>query len=118
MATIVVREHISLEELKRLASAGFGNLVKAVVDTEQGIIAVGGEMHADIEVLLTEQEHSKRENTWGINLYPELTGDDLVEFDSMINLKPAYGNRSRGVDNRETQEKIREMVNKLIRPTA
>jgi len=34
----------------------------------------------------------------GINLYPDVDGEDWIEFDSMINLRPASGNRSRGVD--------------------
>ncbi|MBI5220702.1 MAG: hypothetical protein HY978_02620 [Candidatus Liptonbacteria bacterium] len=115
MATVIVKEQISREELKRLTSADFGNLVKAVVDTAQEIAAIGGEMHADMEVMLTEQEHSRRENTWGVNLYLDLAGDDFLEFDSMINLKPAYGNRSRGVENPEVREKIRAVVNKLLK---
>lgn len=97
-----------------IAKGQFGNLVKAVVDVEQGIMAVGGELHADEEVLLMEQEGSKREHIWGINLYPEKTGEDWIEFDSVINLKPSFGNRSRGVDNPEIQKKIRNIVEKLV----
>jgi hypothetical protein len=61
-----------------------------------------------------EQEMSKREHLWGINLYPEKTGEEWIEFDSVINLKPSFGNRSRGVDNCEIQEKIRNIVEKLV----
>ena len=98
-----------------MAKEGFGDLVKAVVDIKQGIMTVGGDLHADMEVLLTEQEKSKREHTWGINLYPK--EDDTIntiEFDSMINLKPAFGNRSRGVENAEIRDKIRAIVKKLV----
>lgn len=83
-----IKDSISRGELKKIAEEQFGQLVKAVVDVEQEIMAVGGELHADEEVLLTELEGSKREYTWGINLYPEKTGNDFVEFDSMVNLKP------------------------------
>lgn len=114
MPIVVVKESISREDLKNIAKGQFVRLVKAVVDVEQEIMAVGGELHADEEVLLMEQEGSKREYVWGINLYPEKTGDDFVEFDSMINLKPSFGNRSRGVDNPETQNKIKIIVDKLI----
>ncbi len=98
----------------QIAKEGFGDLVKAVVDLEQEIMAVGGELHADEEVLLMEKEGSKRENTWGINIYPERGEADWVEFDSMINLKPAQGNRSRMVENSEVQEKIKQIVGKLV----
>ena len=78
-------------------------------------MAVGGELHADEEVLLSEQENSKRENTWGINLYPKKSIDNWIEFDSMINLKPSFGNRSRDVKNPETREKIINIVKKLVK---
>ena len=110
----IIKAPINRKELVNIARGQFGNLVKAVVDVGQGIMAVGGEMHADEEVLLMEQEDSKRENTWGINLYLEKTGDDWIEFDSVINLKPSFGNRSRGVDNPVVREKIKNIVEKLV----
>ena len=114
MAIQVIKKSISQEELLRLAKEEFGDLVKAVVDVKQEIMAIGGELHADEEVLLTEQEDSKRENTWGINIYPEKSENEWIEFDSLINLKPAFGNRSRDVENPEIKEKIRSIVKKLI----
>ena len=110
----IIKDSISKKELSEIAEEEFGDLVKAVVDIKQGIMAIGGELHADEETLLTEQYNSKREHTWGINLYPEKTEDDWIEFDSMINLKPAYGNRVRGIENSEIKEKIKEIVKKLI----
>jgi len=41
-------------------------------------------------------------------------GDLVKGFDSMINLRPTWGNRSRGVDNEKIQEKIKKIVNSLI----
>lgn len=110
----IVKKPISKEELKTIAKNQFGSLVKAVVDVEQEIMAVGGELHSDGEVFLMEKENSKREHTWGINLYPDKTGDDFIEFDSMINLKPSFGNRSRSVDDLEIQEKIKNIVKNLV----
>lgn len=77
-------------------------------------MAVGGELHADEEVLLSEQEGSKREDTWGINFYPKKSSADWIEFDSMINLKPHFGNRSRDVEDKAIREKITVIVNKLV----
>jgi hypothetical protein len=115
MSIIIVKEPISKEELLRMAQGQFGNLIKAVIDVRQEIMAIGGELHADEEVFLTEQENSKREDTWGINLYPEKSREDMVEFDSMVNIKPAYGNRSRGVDDLAVQEGIKAIVGKLVK---
>ncbi len=111
----IVKERISLEELSEMAKGLFGDFVKAVVDIEQGIMGVGGELHADIEVKLMEECASKRENTWGINIYPKISGEDMIEFDSMINIKPFLGNRTRGVENIQIQDRIRKLCASLIK---
>lgn len=113
MAILIVEKTIGISELREIAEQQFGNLVKAVIDVEKEIMAVGGELHSDEEVLLYEKG-SRRENIWGVNLYPEKSKDDWIEFDSVINIKPQYDNRSRGVDNFEIQEKIKAIVNKLV----
>lgn len=78
-------------------------------------MAVDAELHADEEALLLD-EGSKQENLWGINIYPEnIESDDWIEFDSMINLRPSQGNRSRSVENKETQKKIIAIVSRLVR---
>lgn len=110
----IIDKPITVAELKKIAEEGFGDLVKAAVDIEQEIMVVGGEFHMDESSFLHEQHQSKSDNTWGINLYPDKLGDDMIEFDSIINLKPALGNRTRGVDNPEIQEKIKKIVKKLI----
>ena len=92
----------------------FGNLVKAVVDIEKEIMAVDGELHADEMELLVENG-SKHQNLWGLNLYPEIETDDWIEFDSMINLKPLSGNRTRGINDPEIKEKVVKIINKLVK---
>ena len=110
----IIKDKISIEELKEMSASKFGNLVKAVVDIEKEIMAVDADLHADEEAILLV-DGSSQKNLWGINIYPELTGADFVEFDSLINLRPSQGNRSRGVDNREIQQKILGIVNKLVK---
>ena len=43
----IVKDKISLVEVKRLAEESYGEMVKTVADIGQGILAIGGEMHAD-----------------------------------------------------------------------
>ena len=109
----IIDSKTSINELKKMAEKMFGNLVKAVIDIEKEVIAVDGELHSDEEALLLEK-NSKQENLWGINLYPKLKGDDWIEFDSMINLRPSLKNFSRGIDDSKIREKIIKIVNKLI----
>ena len=111
----IVKEKITLNELKELAHEQFRSVIKAVVDIGQDIMAVGGELHVDMEVLLMEKEHSKRSDTWGINLYLDKTEDDFVDFDSMINLKPSLGNNTRNIENLDTKKKVKIIVAKLVR---
>ncbi len=106
----IITDKISKDELRKMAQTLFGNLVKAVVDCEKRILVIGGELHADEEQLLLEQG-SKQQDLWGINLYPDVNGDDWIEFDSMINIRPSQANRSRGVESSEIQNCIRGIVN-------
>lgn len=109
----IIEEPLSKKELIEIAEEGFGDLVKAGVDIEKGLMAVGGEMHADEETLLLKLG-SRQENLWGINFYPQKSEEEFIEFDAVINLRPAQGNRSRGIDNPEIQKRIRDIVKKLI----
>jgi len=109
----ILAEPISLPELRTLARGRFGHLVKAVVDIRRVVMAVDGELHADLEALLLE-DGSQQFDVWGINLYPDLEGDDWIEFDSLINLRPSAGNQTRGVEDERIQAQIREIVHRLV----
>lgn len=110
----LIKEPITNSELKKIAKERFGDLVKAAVDIKQKIMAVGGGFHSDEQTLLIEKHGSKGEDTWGINLYPDKLRDEMIEFDSVINLKPLQNNRSRDVENPEIKEKIKKIVAELI----
>lgn len=110
----VVDKNISIAELKKMAEKNFANLVKAVVDIQKEIMAVDAELHSDQERVLIEEYDSEQGNLWGINLHPDIEGENFIAFDSMINLRPSWGNRSRGVDDPKIQEKIRTIVNRMV----
>ena len=114
MRTVTDEDPISLDELRRLAAGRFGDLVKAVVDVERGIMVVDADLHADQEAELLAWG-SLQQDVWGINLYPDLPESDWLEFDSMINLRPSFGNRSRGVDDPAVRERITRLVVGLVR---
>ncbi len=112
----LVRDSITLQELKKMFEKMFDNLVKAVVDVEKEIMIVDAKMHSDQESVFLEEEESEQRDLWGINLYPHEYGNpDWIVFDSMINMRPSWGNKSRGVDDIKIQEKIRSIVNKLVK---
>ncbi len=107
----IIKNKIELAVLKE-QQCSFGDFAKAVIDVEKGIMAIGGELHADEEKSLLE-DGSKQEHLWGINIYIE-NDKYNIEFDSMINLRAWQNNRSRGVDDPEIQKKITKIVEKLV----
>ena len=111
----LLKEPVSLAKVAALAKDQFGEMLKATVDVERGVLAVGGELHSDEEAMLLE-DGSRQEHLWGINIYPEKPREGLVEFDSMINVRPSQNNRSRGVEDPEIRSRILRIVEKMIRP--
>ena len=108
----IIDSLVKMGELKQLADEQFGGeLVKAVVDVEKKIMVIGGAMHADEEAMLLEHG-SLQQNLWGINIRP--SDQDLIEFDSMINIRPSQGNRSRSVEDEAVRKNIRSIVEGLI----
>lgn len=113
MSIIIIQDRISKDALNRAAAETFGSMAKAVVDIEDGIIALGGELHADGEAELL-QLGSLQENLWGINIYPEQPREDRIEYISLINIRPGGGNKSMEVEDQVIRGKIKEIVDRLI----
>jgi len=109
----VVRDTVSRDELTEIATQQFGDMVKAVVDVKQGFMAIGGELHSDEEAVLLDQGSAQRD-LWGINLYPDKPLAEWIEFDSMINVRPSGGNRSRYVESSEMRDAVTRIVNRLV----
>ena len=109
----ILQQKITREYLKALANNTFVDMIKCVADVKQGLLAVDAELHADLESMLLENG-SEQDYLWGFNLYPDETGDDFIEFDSLINIRSWQGNRSRDVEDENVREQIREIVSKYI----
>jgi hypothetical protein len=114
MRRITMTEPIAMEDLRGLVPGRFRDFVKGVVDLRRGILIIDADMHADQEAALLADGSDQRD-LWGINLYPQLEGPDWIEFDSMINLRPSFGNRSRGIDDARTREQVAALVESLVR---
>ncbi len=111
----IVKNKIEIAELREMSKKMFEELVKAVVDIEKEVMAVDAPMHADEEQFLIAEENSEPKDLWGINIWPNKDGEEFIEFDSMINIKPGWNNRTRGVDSPEIRKKIINIVNKLVK---
>ncbi len=109
----ILREKIKQDDLANSEVVFDGPMVKGAVDIERGLLAVDADLHADLEQLLL-QDGSHQDDVWGINLWYEDDGEDLVEFDSLINIRPRQNNHSRDVEAPAIRQKIMEVVRKWV----
>ncbi len=110
---VLLERRIEPAMLRRLVERHFEDMVKYVVDVERGIAAVGGELQADEEALLLAHG-SRQEDLWGANYYHGRGRDGCIEFTSLINIRPAQGNRGMTVEDPALRARIRELTFLLI----
>src|SRR5436305_2527116 len=110
---VIVERRSEPAELARLVLLHFEDMVKYVVDGERRLAAVGGELHADAEQLLL-QSGSRQADLWGANYHPGRGPEECIEYTSLINIRPAQGNRSMLVADPGLRERIREITFALI----
>jgi hypothetical protein len=110
---VIVDSPIEAAVLRRLVERHFEDMVKFVVDIERGIAAVGGELHADEEALLLEHG-SRQGDLWGANYYPGRGEHACLEFTSLINIRPAHGNRSMVIQDDALRDRVRQIAFSLI----
>lgn len=99
---MIVREKITLPPQE--------TFLKVVVDVRRRIAAYGRELHIDCADEL-EREGSERRDLWGANIYPQ---DKKVEFVSLINIRPADGNRSMEIQIPEIKVKVEDIIRTLF----
>ena len=110
----IVRDEILLSEVKKLAQDIYGDMVKGVVDIDQGVFALGGEMHADAEAVLLK-EGCQQKTLWGFNVYPDQPRDQWIQYQSLINIRPSQGNRSMEIQDVDVRERVAKIVNQKIK---
>ncbi|OGI78659.1 hypothetical protein A3C57_01955 [Candidatus Nomurabacteria bacterium RIFCSPHIGHO2_02_FULL_33_12] len=109
----ILNDKINIEEVKKLADFWYSTMIKGCVDIENEKVAIGGDYHIESSEVLTNVG-SKIENVWGFNIRFEENPDGVLEFDSMVNIKPNIGNRSRSISNSEVIDKASIIINKFI----
>lgn len=84
--------------------------IKLAVDVRRKIAAGGGIMHADCEAVLLE-DGSNQADVWGADWDPF---EEIVEFESLINIRPDRGNRSLRIEDPEIRREVEAIVRKLL----
>jgi hypothetical protein len=57
---------------------------------------------------------SNQQNLWGFNIYLNKPKEEMLEYNSLINIRPKQGNRSMEVESKEIKNKIFNIVNSLV----
>jgi Protein of unknown function (DUF5674) len=107
----IIRERATKEQMqKMLEEHRSSSYIKTAVDIERGILAGGGNMHADCEKVLLE-DGSEQQNIWGAGWYVDAKE---MAFDSIINIRPRHGNRNIEIQDPELRGKIEAITKRLI----
>jgi hypothetical protein len=101
------------DDIRKIASLTFIEMAKAVIDINQKVIAIGGELHADAEAVLLDNG-SRQPDLWGINLYPDKPSDHLIEYTSLINIRPSIGNRTQEISDSRVKNSIKQIVFEML----
>jgi hypothetical protein len=108
---LVIREKVTPEQLRQMLEVYESiQYVKLAVDVEQGIIAGGGDMHADCEEVLLELG-CEQVNLWGAGWHWNTAE---VKYDSLINIRPQQGNRSIELQDPILRQRIYQIVTGLF----
>lgn len=110
---LILEGKISEAELRRLVQAYFGDMVKYVVDVRRGVVAIGGELHADAEQILLERG-SRQSDIWGANYYPGLGPAQCIEFTALINIRPSQKNPSMEIADKKVRAAVQKLTFDLI----
>jgi len=109
----ILKEKIPMEKVRELSKKWYDTMIKGTVDTERGLVALGGDYHIEsCEILV--KSGGKHKNIWGFNINFEEPLEDMLEFDSMINLKPALGNKSQIITDKIITDKCENIIREWI----
>jgi len=107
---LVIRHPVTSDQLAQMSEIFDGVLIKLAVDVERGILAGGGELHADCEEALLK-DGSQQSDVWGADWYPH---ERQVGFESLINIRPRQRNFALEVQDPALRVRIEAVVRRLL----
>ena len=106
---VIVRGRATPEQVDQMLKT-LGIYIKMAVDVEREVLAGGGELHADCELVLLD-DGSEQKNVWGADWYPT---NQSVGFESIINIRPSANNRSMQIQDLELRQKIEKIIRSFL----
>ncbi|MBE9116564.1 hypothetical protein IQ249_11700 [Lusitaniella coriacea LEGE 07157] len=105
----LIRDHATQAQIDEMLQI-LGAYIKLAVDIEQGILAGGGELHADCEQVLLENG-SQQENIWGADWNPFT---QKVTYEALINIRPRQNNRSMEILDPVIRERVEQIARQIL----
>jgi hypothetical protein len=109
----IIKQAVPINEIWNSKESDFVEMLKVVVDVEKEILTVDAELHADLEQLLIENG-SDQQNLWGANIYPLKSKNDFIEYTALINIRPAMGNKSMEVLDKDVRSRMEKIIRTLL----
>jgi hypothetical protein len=106
---LIIRKPATAEQIAQMEQA-FGIMIKLAVDVKRGILAGGGELHADCEQVLLE-DGSRQEDVWGADWYPN---EREVAFEALINIRPRQQNFGLELQDPALREQVEAIARRLL----
>ena len=105
----IIRDRATKEQLEEMLQT-LSSYIKLAVDIERNILAGGGDLHADCEAALLEND-SEQKNIWGADWNP-FTQE--VTFESFINIRPSQNNRSMEIQDVLIRDRVAQITKNLL----
>lgn len=105
----IIRSRAAPEQMRQMLEV-LGIYIKLAVDVERKILAGGGELHTDCELILLE-DGSEPATIWGADGYPL---KQTVGYESIINICPRANNRSMEIQDPALRADISQIVQSLL----
>ena len=107
---LIIREPVTPDQTIQMSEIYGEALIKLAVDVGRGVLAGGGDLHADCELALLE-DGSQQNDIWGADWYPQ---EREVGFESLINIRPKQNNRALEVQDLALCAQIENIVRRLL----
>jgi hypothetical protein len=105
----IIRQKAEPEQMRQMLEV-LGIYIKLAVDVERRILAGGGELHADCELVLLDDGSQQRQG-WDADWYPP---SQMVGYESLINIRPTANNRSMMIQDPAMRDDIHQLVQSLL----
>ncbi|WP_026103907.1 DUF5674 family protein [Anabaena sp. PCC 7108] len=106
---LIIKERATLKQVEEMLQT-LDVYIKIAVDIEKGILAGGGQLHAECEAVLLK-DGSKQKDIWGADWIPFT---QKMAYESIINIRPSQNNRSMIIQDPAIRERVTQITQRLI----